>query len=343
MRSEQEQQADALAETEFERLVRKEFERVEYETQLDEVLPADHKTRNSTDTLDRGVDRISDAYLEAIRKCVEHTGRTPAEVKNDVYCDRVDDLLYWGDAGDCSADPTASIITDRQRWLDDMRDDLEGNFIYTEYLGQLFSNRPVAESYGHYCTFVSYMAALRYAAQYPDAIEELELLSTTRSLVGLAGAEQTYRYCRIRDEAIRFLEWVYLGEVETSDIHTLMALAETYVPGIGSLADKLLNRYSKAASTERERMEASQLRVLDTPLPNDPEGVDPKALRKVQRVYAQMRLERAVAFYQNDPTGRGIKEIAKDYGVSNETLRQEIKRLGLTRSWGGDRKAKQAS
>lgn len=270
----------------------------------------------------RGIERLNDGLKKALEDYAEHhNGFLPSEFDDLVWEEHVDDVVFYH--GCDGRLWTLDDVTDLERSNVEMRSDLRNNFLYLEYLTQLLVEdvEAIDVSYAGYSLYIALKAALQLMVNQPDGC----------AMVGLDPS--------VREAAVQFHEKCRVRLIDDTDVPLYVQTIITDVPGIWGAANTLLVEYSKAVRIERAtETKRGTFNFIDSPLPDEDEGRLPRRLLSLYD--ASDRLTRAIAAYHNDVDGTSIKDLAREYGLRYDTLRTHIRELGITRSQGGDRKAK---
>jgi hypothetical protein len=244
---------------------------------------------------------LLDYTRREILESVKHTGMTPSEMSNDAY-DRIvreEVNLRRYLASTFSYEPDEEEDDD---WYEQRQKDLEHNFLYNEYMNQLFtSTHPLP--YDKFCEYVAARAVIRLITRTKHARTLIEeLLPGDRAKPTQADIEQ----------------FMIKGYHQEKDPYRFLALFMTEIPGGQNLAALFLVKYRNQVQETWDRNR--QQRPDKTPLPGE---------RDWLLVEFSDPLEEAVDAYL---AGATINQVSKTYGVSNRRLMKELDRRGIERT-----------
>lgn len=244
------------------------------------------------ETLLRNIHRI-------IKDSVDSDGMTPSERKNEAYVRNTEEeaelrrvLSTVLILGDSEPEP--------EEWLEAQEKDLNLNFLYHEYMGQLFAS-PYPMAFADYCNYVAARAVIFLVTrtQYARKIVD-ELVPDGHAKPNQADIE-------------RFL---VMGYHQEKDPYRYLALFNTEIPGGQNLSQAFLNRYAEMVQKTWDKRRSNS----KTPLPGEKDWLiidgeeDP--------------LELAIEAYQN---GRSINQAAREFGVGNRRLIKALDARGIKR------------
>lgn len=289
------------------------------DAQDEAMMQGGRMNRPSRSAEQRGIKRLfrleadvmEEAYAtpEEIRFIFDTYGATPAELRNRMWSDLVDQHYQ-----NLPVEGGSDVPSDGSLLRADVRD----NMLYDQWLDQLDTAYPV-RTYPVYALYVCLKAALALLTTRTKGYQYLEGLHDS-SVSPWPNREDLIAFKLLEDFTDKSPEW-FLSHA-------------TQIPGLLGVAETLMIHYSDFVRAERERLDNEDADVVSsTPLPDDPSG---EGLSNRYVVPYEIRLENAV---QARVAGEGgVKQIARKYDVPRDKLFETLRERGLLERPGGDRR-----